>query len=401
MCVSPETLLFLVWIAQSGEVLADKFSLVTKRDCHSSNDTYMCDRDPNITSYDKRGAEDICSDFVTISNPCELFFPQDYKHLQRPWVDNPTATAATSDAVSQAIDSLLYLEVEGLDGETVENVIQEFQDNGCLSFLIGDSVRDQFLGEITTDIIDLESNCDCEKLYDTCSSKWGFFKCAQIGQCNIVYIGNVDEMHGDAFLIDSANWNKTFFGNGTSLQYTTNSIAYFADKLNVVIDITGHGVSDTCNKLIRIPATADNWDQWVTAEKLFHFWKLCVMGYRAADADTMSYVITKTMILVTEMPEHFQNLYCTGVLSGQIKNSTCSIPQDLCSEVMRKKKDFNAFFETDLDEFWSETVKPLVAGLECSSCSSFTRGDVCSAVVENGANYLLFLFFATVEIMFL
>ena len=208
-------------------------------------------------------------------------------------------------------------------------------------------------------------------------------------------------MHGDTFLIDSANWNKIYFGNGTSLQYTTNSIAYFADKLKVVIDITGHGVSDTCDKLILIPATADNWDEWVTAKKLFHFWKLRVMGYRAADADTMSYVITKTMKLVTEMPEYFQNLYCTAILSRQIKNSTCSIPKDLCSEVMRKKKEFNDMFEIDLDVFWSDRVKPLVAGLEYESCSSFTRGNICSAVVKNGANYLLFLSFVIVEIMFL
>ena len=168
MYVPPETWLtslLLVWIAQSGEVLADNISFASTE----------LEVDPEIL-YDKRGAEDICSGFGTISNPRELFFPQDYQHLQRPWVDNPTATAATSDAVSQAIHSLLYLEVEGLDGERVENVIQEYKNNGCLSFLIGDSVRDQFLGEITTDIIDLESNCDCGKLYHICSSKWGFSK---------------------------------------------------------------------------------------------------------------------------------------------------------------------------------------------------------------------------------
>ena len=46
-------------------------------------------------------------------------------------------------------------------------------------------------------------------------------------------------------------------GDGTSLQYTANSIAYFA---NVIIDITGHGVSDTCNKVIRIPAATEFWE---------------------------------------------------------------------------------------------------------------------------------------------
>ena len=67
---------------------------------------------------------------------------------------------------------------------------------------------------------------------------------------------------------------------------------------------------------------------------------------------------------------------------------------------MNKKQKFDDFFEIDLDVFWSETVKALVAGLECGSCSSFTRGDVCSAVVENGASFLLFIFFAIGGIMF-
>ena len=64
-----------------------------------------------------------------------------------------------------------------------------------------------------------------------------------------------------------------------------------------------------------------------------------------------------------------------------------------------EKKVSDDFFEIDLDVFWSDTVKPLVAGLECGS--SFTRGDVCSAVVENGVNYPLFLSFVIVKIMFL
>ena len=156
-------------------------------------------------SYDKRVAEDTCSSLMTISNTDHFFFPQGYQHLQRPWFDNPTATAATSAAVSQGIQSLLHSEVEGLDGERVVNIILNLQQNGCLSFLIGDSVRDQFLGELTADILDLESNCDSDVIYHICLDKWGPSKCAQIGERNIVYIGNIKAMHKDTDIIYSDN----------------------------------------------------------------------------------------------------------------------------------------------------------------------------------------------------
>ena len=59
-----------------------------------------------------------------------------------PWVDNPTATVGNSVTISQGIHSLLQLQVPGLDGETVETVVQKLQQNGCLSFIIGEIVQD-------------------------------------------------------------------------------------------------------------------------------------------------------------------------------------------------------------------------------------------------------------------
>ena len=389
------TFILLAWILKSGVVLA---AIIIEVDVGVRK--YDTISNISILSYEKRAVGNACGSLVSISNPGQFFFPQGYKYLQRPWVDNPTATSGTSAVVSQRMHSLLHLEVVGLDGETIENITQELQKYGYLSFPIGDSVRDQFLGESTTNTMDLESNCDSDEVYRVCLGKWGFSKCSHIGEGNIVRIGNIKTIQQDTNLQHSPNWNKTFFGNGTSLQYTTNSIAYFADVLNILIDITGYGVSDTCKKIIRIPVAADYWEQWMSPDKLFSFWKLRVMGYRAVDADTMSYIISNTIVLVTEMPEHFQNLYCTAVLNGQMKNSPCSIPQDLCSEAMSKKVEFNDVFEMDLDEFWSDRVKSLVDGLKCDSCSSFTRSNACSGGVENGTKFALLLIIVIGQIMF-
>ena len=70
------------------------------------------------------------------------------------------------------------------------------------------------------------------------------------------------------------------------------------------------------------------------------------MGYRAADADTLPYIVSKMKTLIMETPEQFQNIYCSTVLSGQFNDSTCSIINVLCSEALSL---FDATFEKDLD----------------------------------------------------
>ena len=55
-------------------------------------------------------------------------------------------------------------------------------------------------------------------------------------------------------------------------------------------------------------------------------------------------------------------------------------------------KEVDDAFEVDLGEFWNDTAKELVDGLECRSCSNIA-GDVCSGgAALCGASFLLFVF---------
>ena len=130
--------------------------------------------------------------------------------------------------------------------------------------------------------LDMESNCEPEQLLEECEREWGNSNC---GGSNIVHVGNKDANDGTTDVIDAANWNGTFFGDGIALEYTTNSLAYFADGLNIVIDITGTGITDTCTMKIRIPVDANMRDEWTLQSyiKVFWFWKLRKKGYTAID----------------------------------------------------------------------------------------------------------------------
>ena len=278
----------------------------------------------------RRSAVDVCSDFTTASTPYSFVFPRGFHHLPRPWIDNPTATTGTSATVTQGMNHLFSLRVPGLGGQTVADVVDELEREGCLSFPWGESVRDLFFGELLWDL-DMESNCDADTLQSICLEKWGLSNCHR-SKRSIVHIGVGEEKAKDEETnnIEAANWNETFFGDGTSLEYTTNSISYFGYGLNIVIDITGNGVNDTCNKKIRIPVATDVRDKWASPLKLYCFWKLRVKGYTAADTDTMTYIIVGAKNAILKESEELQRFYCQIVLIGNWTSSQCSVPSESC-----------------------------------------------------------------------
>ena len=135
--------------------------LVVQKEAHSSPFNIICNPSEAIypskpphskTSGNredaKRSAEDVCSDFAAASNPNRFVFSRGFHHLPRPWIDNPTATTGTSATVTQGMNHLFSFRVPGLGGQTIADVVEELEREGCLSLPCGESVRDQFFGEL-------------------------------------------------------------------------------------------------------------------------------------------------------------------------------------------------------------------------------------------------------------
>jgi hypothetical protein len=100
-----------------------------------------------------------------------------------------------------------------------------------------------------------------------------------------MHISEQNEADGEE--IDLVNWKKTFFGELTNLEYTTNSLGHYNNGTNtsVVIDLSGSGHSgvedtDTCNKTIKIPLPCDPWVSWYNddSSKIFRNRKLRAKG---------------------------------------------------------------------------------------------------------------------------
>jgi hypothetical protein len=69
--------------------------------------------------------------------------------------------------------------------------------------------------------------------------------------------------------------------------------ALFYDPINrVVIDISGFGIEDSQERILRIPVERGNWDQWADCNptKLLRFFVFLARGYKPADMATVTFI---------------------------------------------------------------------------------------------------------------
>ena len=118
---------------------------------------------------------DACSDNQPVTE--RLSFPPGFEFVRQPWEDIPTAVISTSETVTSGVYLLFTRAVPGLNGMTIQDVLQKLQEDGCLSFPYGGSIRDQFLPDSSPKDLDMETNCDANMVIDSCNNAWGASNC--------------------------------------------------------------------------------------------------------------------------------------------------------------------------------------------------------------------------------
>ena len=313
----------------------------------------------------KRRSE-VCKNYRVEESAQKLQYSDAYddEYLKKPWEKIERTVVYSSPEVTKGMEDMFKLQVPGLEGATIGEVLDHLHEEaGCLCFPYGECIRDQFLEE-TPKGLDVETNCDHQRFNQMCVEKWGAPNCKSDGKTE--HIGSMANNDiGRTDIIDVENWEETFFGVGTDLEYTTNSIAYFARGKNIVIDLTGTGVSDTCGKLIRIPVDGKLRVAWHSDIKIFSYWKLRVEEYKEADQETLDYIKEQVVDMMDKREDEFKKYYCKYALLGDM-DATCEIPIKSCPNI--KKQAFDRVFSEDLQGHWDETGKGLVNKLECDSC---------------------------------
>lgn len=307
-------------------------------------------------------ASEACRDYASV-NKSNLTFPSQYRN---PWARD-VVNVYRSQAVTNGINIFYGMTVPGLGGTTIKQVIDHIFSQGCLCFPFGGLVRDQFLGATPKDL-DMEVSCSIDSFLQICRGMWGD-QCTSNSAGTIAHIGTKS---GDQENIDAANWNDTFFSDTfVSLEFTTNSIAYDSNNnSNIVVDITGTGVVDTCNKKIRIPSPTNEWTNWYNnrANKGYRYWKLRNKGYTPYDNATFNFIKASVESSIRSNKQGFLQFYCTSLLGGTFTPpNTCTASN--CETAMTAQSSYDDLFAQDLGDFWTTEVQPELSEF-FQSCSS-------------------------------
>ena len=235
-----------------------------------------------------------CDDKKLVDKIDDLKFPETFKDVKKPWVNERLKLAVySSDNVKAGFEEMFKLKVPGL-GVYIKVVLDYLYEKECLSFPFGGSVRDMLLDKKPGDL-DMDSNCGAKTMYNYCVEKWvtGAKLPAEVCSINggetVMHIGKM-KAGAKTEELDVAN---LVFCDGTGLEFTANAIGYFTNPTtgSIIIDVSGMGVANVCTKKIGIPVIKDSFEKWFSSPKngyytMYRAWKLRAKGFDFKDDDT-------------------------------------------------------------------------------------------------------------------
>ena len=287
---------------------------------------------------------------------------------------------SSTSAKGYIISQIFTRGVSGLQGTgltTVGDIFTTLLNKSCYPFFFGGLVRDQFLGKVPGDV-DVEVDCDIFRVYDVCVSSWGEENCQINTRTLRAHIGQQASSSDD--LLDFASTDATFFAPLSALEYTVNSLAYDVNgDNNIIVDLPGTGVTDVCNKTIRIPsddASLQSWDEWrnVTggSRKLYRFWKLRTKNFIAIDDATQQYIVNTTISSIERSPNSFKSFYCSTVFGPNNFNNvtnTCEVTQAVCTAKAATAENYKQRFQEDFGDYYNTLETMLEKCGKCMACT--------------------------------
>lgn len=232
----------------------------------------------------------------------------------------------TSKYLKENMINVLRVAVPGM-GVTTIDFLRAMRQDGCSMYIMGGAVRDLFINRVSKDI-DVETDCDLSTVVQNCRYRYespyylpAKTYCRRNGR--IAHFGTANYV---AEQIDLGSTEHTFYGPVKNLEYTPNAIAYDTGSLSVVIDLSGTGIEDLCNKKIRIPIksggnAATERKAWAdvgppSGKKIFRYWKLRSKGFTAYDQATLDFIKAQSQTYIDyDGWMAFKKYYC-GIMFG-------------------------------------------------------------------------------------
>lgn len=156
---------------------------------------------------------------------------------------------------------------------TVGDVFRKLEANGIKVFLKGGIIRDIFMSVDSVDV-DAVFDSDINKI-KTIGDAEGWIVDNMVQKYQAVNIGGAKGVS-----IDLVNLKATFMSSEVEHEFTVNDLV-FDWRANVLIDLSGYGLPDVLNRVIRISPTPNLYQKWAYNDwkKPLRYFKLIMKGF--------------------------------------------------------------------------------------------------------------------------
>jgi hypothetical protein len=188
------------------------------------------------------------------------------------------------DIVTQKVGQILNRQL-GSAKVTVRTIFEKLNDNGIKVYLKGGIVRDIFTGVDSVDV-DAIFDSDINKVKAICDAE-GWIVDNLVPKYQSMNIGGAKGVS-----IDLVNLKATFLSSDIEHEFTVNDLV-FDWRANVLIDVSGYGIFDVLNRVIRISPTPNLYIKWASNDwkKPLRYFKLLMKGYNPMTPKLHSFVV--------------------------------------------------------------------------------------------------------------
>ncbi|CAI4224749.1 unnamed protein product [Auanema sp. JU1783] len=274
--------------------------------------------------------EDPCLDAQQVSDLNSVLFSKKYSHLKRPWMrEDFKPKIFYSKGIDYQWSWVKSLPVRGLNPtNTIEDVIRWMDSLNCSFLAVGEAVwRTVQRGRPVS--VSAETSCSLQKLYSACLDKFQASSCGLYplpSTKSVVYRLEIGDATANSSIdvvraepLKLFDWGSILGQSPEHLSYSVESMAIHDNQAGKIklIDLTGRGYSDTCERKISA-GNEESWDAWAynNSAKLYEFYRLRAQGFSVSNSAFQNFVNEE--IKRNWDKKTAQTFYCEVMLGGII-----------------------------------------------------------------------------------
>jgi hypothetical protein len=187
--------------------------------------------------------------------------------------------------LKKRIQALMKFKPHDMNGKSVGDIIKALQDKNIKVYIHGGLIRDIFLNVKSYDI-DLVFDTNINNIIKICEEE--NYPCADIDIKN----QSINFGRDKGASVEGANLQNTFLNQKHLHEASVNDLVYDLNN-NILIDLTGYGLFDCVNLILRLSPPPNLWLKWADSDfkRPLRYFKLIQKGFKPLNTKIHDFVI--------------------------------------------------------------------------------------------------------------